>query len=129
MSREQNIPLLLWISTAILAHIASGGGAVHLARVIEDRSELQYFARSIRGRLQPPQAIEVAFESLPVAPEEPADPSSDSRPRDTLQPEKKEKKAEPPAPEKKPDQKKIVLPPMVATPAPPPEAKPPPQMD
>ena len=41
------------ISTAILAHIATGGGAEQIARVIEDRSELQYFARSIRGRLQP----------------------------------------------------------------------------
>jgi hypothetical protein len=130
MSREQNVPLLLWISTAILAHIASGGGAEHLARVIEDRSELQYFARSIRGRLQPPQAIEVAFESLPVAPEE-LDPSNDSEPRlpDALKPEKKARKVETPPPEKKPVRKKIILPPMVAAPAPPPEAKPPPQMD
>ena len=76
MSREQNVPLLLWISTAILAHIATGGGANQIARVLEDRSELQWFARTIRGRLQPPQAIEVAFENLP-APQtnDPAEPS------------------------------------------------------
>ena len=42
MSREQNVPLLLWISTAIIVHIASGGGAEQVARVIEDRSELQF---------------------------------------------------------------------------------------
>ena len=81
MSREQNVPLLLWISTAILVHIATGGGAEQIARVIEDRSELQCFARSIRGRLQPPQTIEVAFENVAekVEPaEQPPDDTSES---------------------------------------------------
>jgi TonB C terminal len=133
MSREQNVPLLLWISTAILAHIATGGGAEQIARVIEDRSELQYFARSIRGRLQPPQTIEVAFESVAQRVDEPADQALDNaaEPRtDANKPEKK-KKVEPPkspTPEKKVE-KKIVLPTMVAAPAPPPEPKQPPPMD
>jgi len=132
MSREQNVPLLLWISTAILVHIATGGGAEQIARVIEDRSELQYFARSIRGRLQPPQTIEVAFESVAekVEPaEQPPDDSAEPR-TDANKPEKKKKvePSKPPAPEKK-IEKKIVLPVMVATQAPPAESKPPPPID
>src|SRR5262249_36763520 len=124
MSREQNVPLLLWISTAIVVHIVSGGGAEQVARVIEDRSELQYFARSIRGKLQPPQAIEVASESLPAKADEPAEQPPD-QPADPKQAEKTEKKKkdeqkQPPPPKKA--EKKIVLPPMVAAaPAPPPE--------
>jgi hypothetical protein len=132
MSREQNVPLLLWISTAIIVHIVSGGGAEQVARVIEDRSDLQYFARAIRGKLQPPQSIEVAFENLPVKPDEPAEqpPDNPAEPKQADKPEKK--KAEPPKPTPTPkkEEKKIVLPPMVAAaPTPPSEAKPPPQMD
>jgi hypothetical protein len=129
-SREQNIPLLLWISTAILAHIATGGGAEQIARVIEDRSELQFFARTIRGRMQPPQSIEVAFEALPQTADEPTEPQLDNtapRPPDPTKPEKK--KPEPQkAPEKKAD-KTIVLPSMVATPAQQEPKPPPPPID
>src|SRR6185295_12297027 len=104
MSREQNVPLLLWISTAILAHIATGGGAEQIARVLEDRSELQSFARTIRVRLQPPQALEIAFESLPPAPEEAVEPRRDQA-DDGIKPEKKKKPETPskPAAEKKPE--------------------------
>src|SRR5450432_559556 len=94
MSREQNVPLLLWISTAVLAHIATGGGAEQIARVIEDRSELQGFARSIRGRLQPAN-IEIAFENVPAPKaDEPPPPPEDkvaqeARPENPAKPEKK----------------------------------------
>ena len=133
MSREQNVPLLLWISTAIVVHIASGGGADQVARVIADRSELQFFARAIRGKLQPPQSIEVAFESLPAKADEPAQPppddSADPKQADPTKPEKK-KKAEAEKATPKKVEKKIVLPQMVtAAPAQPQEPKPPPQMD
>src|SRR5947207_6725768 len=129
-SREQNIPLLLWISTAILAHIATGGGAEQIARVIEDRSELQWFARTIRGRMQPPQSIEVAFEALPQKADEPAEPQVDEtvpRPPDTTKHEKK--KQQPQKPPEKKAEKTIVLPPMVAAPAQPQEPKQPPPID
>src|SRR5215470_15789221 len=129
-SREQNIPLLLWISTAILAHIATGGGADQIARVIEDRWELRSFARTIRGRMQPPQAIEVAFEAVAQKTDEPPEPQDVTAPRipDPTKPEKKKPEA-PNPPEKKVEKKTIVLPSMVATPAQPQEPKPPPPMD
>src|SRR6185369_13497305 len=108
-------PLLLWISTAILAHIATGGGAEQIARVIEDRSELQGFARSIRGRLQPPAAFEVAFEPLPTpkADEQPQPPENkqDAIPENPAKIDKKKPEAKKP-PEKVEPPKKIALPPM-----------------
>ena len=132
MSREQNVPLILWISTAILAHIATGGGADQIARVIEDRSELQSFARSIRGRLQPPAAFEVAFEEMPPKTDEPVPPpnlANEPKPAKPVEKKKDEAKKEEPtkAPRKKAEPKKIVLPSMTppATPPPPPPALPP----
>jgi hypothetical protein len=126
MSREQNVPLLLWISTAILAHIATGGGAEQIAKVIEERSDLQVFARSIRGRLQPPANIEVAFENLPPEANEPAQPpeeKQDTRPDNPTKPDKK--KPEDKKPPEKIEPKKITLPKMNAATPPPPQQPPP----
>src|SRR5687767_6877162 len=94
MSREQNVPLLLWISTAILAHIATGGGADQVARIIEDRSELQSFARTIRGKLQPSPIIEIGFESVPVPPAVEPPPEPPTPNQDGVAEKKREKKAE-----------------------------------
>jgi hypothetical protein len=126
MSREQNVPLLLWISTAILAHIATGGGAEQVARILEDRSELVSFARTIRGKLQPSPTIEIGFENVAIAPTvEPPEPPSPNR--DAIVEKKRDKKAEiAKAPEKKAEPKKIVLPTMVSPATPPPPQQPPP---
>jgi hypothetical protein len=130
MSREQNVPLLLWISTAILAHIATGGGADQVARIIEDRSELQSFARSIRVKLQPSPNIEIGFESVPPSPTiEP--PVQQPPSQDGIAEKKREKKpevAKAKPPEKKAEPKKIVLPTMVS-PEPPPQPQAPPPSD
>jgi hypothetical protein len=127
MSREQNVPLLLWISTAILAHIATGGGADQFARIIEDRSELQSLARSIRGRLQPSPVMEIGFENVTATPAEPEPP----KPKDPDGiPEKKKEKPQEVAKtkpvEKKAEEKKITLPVMVTPAEPPPPQEPPP---
>jgi hypothetical protein len=128
MSREQNVPLLLWISTAILAHIATGGGADQVARILEDRSELQSFARGIRGKLQPSPTIEIGFEAVPASPTiEP--PPELPQSKDAIAEKKAEKKPDAPKPkaaEKKVEPKKIALPAMVAPTAPPPQQQPPP---
>jgi hypothetical protein len=119
---------LLWISAAILAHLVSGGGAEHAARLIEEKGELRSFAHSVKERMQPPKVIEVSFENV-------APPSSDDAAWAAPAPEppkakKREEKvhlAEQPPP-KKPEPKKqaLHLPTMsIAPPAPPP---PPPPM-
>src|SRR5262249_18302636 len=117
-----------WISTAVLAHIAMGGGAEQIARFIEDRSDLHYFARAIMTRLQPPP-IEVSFENEP-----PATPDQPNKPEEQDPAQAIEKRKEEPEKdvknqhqEKKPEPVKIKLPVMAApTPTTPPQ---PPPMD
>lgn len=73
MSREPNVPLLLWISAAILVHLGSGGGAGHAAQLIEEQGELRAFVQSVRESVQPQKVIEVSFDASPPAtPDEPA---------------------------------------------------------
>ena len=94
MSREPNVPLLLWISTAILAHIATGGGADQISRVLEERTEIRSFARSVRDRLRPDTTFEVAFVADgPATPpdERPPDPPP---PQPHKDPAKAEKQAD-----------------------------------
>lgn len=126
MSREPHVPLLLWISTALLVHLGTSGGAQQVADVLDERAELRSFATEVRTRLRPSETFEVTFvdEARPEAPtdEPPAD--------DPLAPPKPPKKDKPPpephaaAPEpKKPEPTKIVVvAPLVkaATPPPPP---------
>lgn len=77
MSREQNVPLLLWISTALLAHIATGGGADRIARVLEDRKELHRFAESVRSQLIPGEkTFEISFVEDDTSEEESPDDSA-----------------------------------------------------
>jgi TonB family protein len=135
MSREQNVPLLLWISTALLAHIATGGGAEQLARVFEDRADLHRFAESIVSRLHGDDGtFEVSFVEDVPKPEDPKDPEA-PKPLDVPKvrsAEKLEKKPDAPKPEPpkkaEAEKPKPVIAPVVKqnTPPPPP---PPPQID
>ena len=53
MSREANIPLVLWITAAMVAHLAGGESAVQVAQVQQDRADLRAIARGMRGRSTP----------------------------------------------------------------------------
>lgn len=57
MPRESNIPLFLWVATAVLVHLAWGGGATTMSRVIQERIDVQRFAAAVqshvRGTAQP----------------------------------------------------------------------------
>ncbi len=41
MTRDAQIPLFLWIATAVVAHAIWGGGADRAAKVIEERIEIR----------------------------------------------------------------------------------------
>ncbi len=62
MPRDSNIPLFLWIATAILAHLAWGGGADRVAHVIQERTDMHLFALAVQrqARMQG-QPIQVAL--------------------------------------------------------------------
>lgn len=60
--RDSNIPLFLWVATAILAHLAWGGGANQVSRLIEERLDIRRFAVAVEQivRLKN-QTVEVAL--------------------------------------------------------------------
>jgi hypothetical protein len=49
MVREPNIPLFLWIATAILVHILFAGGADHASRLVAAGLDLRRFAASVQN--------------------------------------------------------------------------------
>ena len=123
MTRDTQIPLFLWIATAVVAHLLWGGGADRVANVVAETVEIREFAASVRrfvrGEHKP---IEVALlddttapdKPDPAAPEEqetvPAEPDKKSAAKDEAPPaepkhvEKEEKKPE--LPKKPPEEKK-----------------------
>src|SRR5688500_6134138 len=79
MTREANIPLFLWIATAVVAHGLWGGGADHAAKLAGETMEIRDFAASVRrvaqGRAKP---LEVSLIEDPDAPEEEDEPDPDA---------------------------------------------------
>jgi hypothetical protein len=149
MQREAGIPLVLWICTALVAHLAGGGGAVQVAHVVLDREALRAAIRAEREILRPGDTtFEILTDSVqpsPGAKTEPPEKESDG-PDDgkESEPDEEEKAPppvappplpkvaeappppppEPPKPEKKVEVPVVPLPP--APPAPPPPPLPPP---
>nr|MDQ2646940.1 hypothetical protein [Myxococcota bacterium] len=126
MPRDAHIPLFLWIATAVLIHLLSGGGADKVSDWFGERLELQRFAEGVRNyvKTRNEPTIEVTFDSEePVEPpadpsETPEDPASapeesaedalaerqpETAPEDRAEPEEQQPKPEvkPPEPEKK----------------------------
>lgn len=151
MTREAQIPLFLWIATAVVIHAVSGGGVDKVASMLGETLEIRDFAASVRRQVKASaKPIEVAFveddtppEQAPFDPntpveepeESPEEPPEETSTRDedtsTKKPEVtlEEKKAEPPkVEEKKPEppkaeEKKPELAPAEIKELPPPEHK------
>ena len=125
MSREANIPLALWISAALVAHFAGGGGAMEVAKIVEDKRSLQALVTSLREGLRPPDTtFEILTdEALPTPSPQAAAPPTADPPENDDEPAADEDAipdpAAKPSPKAKPDPK--APPPKVA--ATPPEPK------
>jgi TonB family protein len=77
MTREAQIPLFLWIATAVVAHLLWGGGADKAADVISEKVEIREFAASVRRFVRGEgRAVEVTLlsEDEPEAKPDPAAP-------------------------------------------------------
>src|SRR6478736_12935 len=117
MRREANIPLFLWITTAVVVHLLWSGGADQTAKLIEQRLDIQRFARSVQSHVRGvggPTEIEVISEEKPTEKEEEQD--DPDKPEDIKEPEKKNAEKDDPEAEKKPPVKEVVKPEKVEPP-------------
>src|SRR6188768_1542432 len=103
MRREANIPLFLWITTAVVIHLLWSGGADQTAKLIEQRLDIQRFARSVQNHVRGVGApVEIALlpdEEKPTEKEEEQD--DPDKPEDLKEPEKKTAEKDDPRAEKK----------------------------
>lgn len=125
MPRDSNIPLFLWITTALVAHLAWGGGATRLSKIIEETLDIRRFAQTVqqhvRGGTGPVEVSLLEEQETPPAPEAESEtdaPKSEEAEDDEPVPPE----VEPPKPEKKAEAAK-------ETPKPEPEKEPPPKLE
>jgi TonB family protein len=114
MTREAQIPLFLWIATAVVAHLLWGGGADKAADVISEKVEIREFAASVRRFVRGEgRAVEVTLltEDEPEAKPDPAAPEVEkSEPPDQEKQESATRDESLPEPGKDAPEDKKVLP-------------------
>jgi len=134
MGRESYVPFALWLSAAIVAHIAWGGGAFAVAKVLEEIADVRWFASDVRSDLAQARSIEVTLEDGKVDETKPLedqerrlDPPEAEKPKPQEPAPREANHPEDPKPEEqKPDPRKpIVIFPTPAAPSPPPPPPPP----
>jgi hypothetical protein len=130
MRREANIPLFLWITTAVVVHLLWSGGADQTAKIIEQRLEIQRFARSVQNHVRGVGApVEVSFPDEETKPDEKdVEEDEPDKPDDAKDPELKNAEKDDPTAEKKPPVKEVAkvekVEPPKTLPKPPEEKKP-----
>jgi TonB family protein len=93
MTREAQIPLFLWIATAVVAHLLWGGGADKAAEVISEKVEIREFAASVRRFVRGEgRAVEVTLLSEDQ-PEAKPDPEAPKEEKVAPQPPEKQESA------------------------------------
>jgi hypothetical protein len=111
MRREANIPLFLWITTAVLVHLLWSGGADQGAKILEQRLDIQRFARAVQNHVRGVGApVEVSLlddEKPPDKEVQPDEPDKTDDPK--ALPQKNADKDDPEA-KKKPPLKELVKP-------------------
>src|SRR5450432_2888677 len=121
MRREANIPLFLWITTAVVVHLLWSGGADQGAKILEQRLDIQRFARAVQNHVRGVGApIEVALLDDDKPEEKEVEKAEPDKPDDQKEPEQKNADKDDPEALKKPPEKELVKP---DEKKPPPEAK------
>jgi len=117
MRREANIPLFLWITTAVVVHLLWSGGADQTAKLIEQRLDIQRFARTVQNHVRGVGApVEVALLDEEKPTEKEVEEDDPATPEDRKEPEKKDSEKDDPEAEKKPPVKELVKPEKVEPP-------------
>jgi hypothetical protein len=117
MRREANIPLFLWITTAVVVHLLWSGGADQTAKIIEQRLDIQRFARSVQNHVRGVGApVEVALLDEEKPAEKDLERDEPDKPQDAKEPEPKNAEKDDPEVEKKPPVKEVVKPAKVEPP-------------
>ncbi len=131
MVREPNIPLFLWIATAILVHLTWGGGASQVSEAVQEQMDVRRFARAVSNQVRRAHStVELSIEGLEpsepepqVPPPPPADPLDEPLKPEALEPdldepETKAEKAKPKTEEPKKEELSKPLEIPLATPKP-----------
>jgi hypothetical protein len=112
MRREANIPLFLWITTAVVVHLLWSGGADRGARILAQRLDIQNFARTVQNRARGlGKPIEIALQDDDTKDEEkPIEKDDPVQPDEPKPPEQQTAEKDDPAAKKKPPEKEVVKP-------------------
>lgn len=82
MRREQQIPLFLWVATALVAHALGGGGATEMAQRLEETMDIGSFASAVRAKAKFIGPVEVTFEeTLPEEEDDAPQPEDTDAPK------------------------------------------------
>ncbi|MGC4093626.1 MAG: TonB C-terminal domain-containing protein [Polyangiaceae bacterium] len=126
MPRDAHIPLFLWLATALLVHLLSGGGMNRAADWMEERIEMRRFAEGVRSYMRTSNPVEVALldetQPQPDPTEEPPPADAEKKPekddtsdaedeKERLPDPEQKKELEKPEPEKKEPEKEKEKPP------------------
>jgi chemotaxis protein histidine kinase CheA len=111
MRREANIPLFLWITTAVVVHLLWSGGADQGAKILEQRLDIQRFARAVQSHVRGVGApIEIALQDDEKDPEKDNEPAKPDKPDEAKPPEQQPADKDDPEAKKKPPEKEVVKP-------------------
>ncbi len=125
MRREANIPLFLWITTAVVVHLLWSGGADQGAKILEQRLDIQRFARAVQNHVRGVgMPVEVALlDDDEKPPEKDVEKDEPAKPDDEKAPEPQNADKDDPEAKKKPPIKELIKPEEKKPPPPPPEVK------
>jgi hypothetical protein len=124
MRREANIPLFLWITTAVVVHLLWSGGADQGAKILEQRLDIQRFARAVQNHVRGVgMPVEVALLDDDKPEEKDVEKDEPDKPDDQKEPEKQAADKDDPEAKKKPPVAELIKPEEKKPPPPPPEVK------
>src|SRR6187431_259691 len=111
MRREANIPLFLWITTAVVVHLLWSGGADQTAKIIAQRLDIQRFARSVQNHVRGADSqLEVSVLDEDKPEEKDVEEDDPDKPEDVKDPAPKDAQKDDPLAEKKKPVKELVKP-------------------